>query len=157
MTLFSKTIALLSVFGFIAGASATDAGTDATSPLGYWQTERSEGKHASKINVYECGQNAVCGKIVALEEPDDPATGKPKVDPKGLPLMDLEIMKDFKKVGETKWENGEIYDPKEGKIYSAEFEMQDAGKIMKLRGYVKIPLFGKTQTWQRIGKDEAFK
>ncbi|WP_052046010.1 DUF2147 domain-containing protein [Candidatus Paracaedibacter symbiosus] len=167
MKISSTGIVVLSVFGFMASVQAKTPEKNPQhqaanlpnpfSPDGYWQTERSEGKLASKIHVYQCGEKTVCGKIVALEEPNDPTTGKPKVDPEGRPLMGMEIMKNFKNSEGMEWTDGEIYDPKEGKTYSAQFEIAEAGKVMKLTGYVLITLLGKTQTWHRIGKDELLK
>lgn len=119
------------------------------SPLGYWKTE--EGK--AKVHVYTCGEN-ICGKIVALKEPNDPQTGKSKADPKGVPMINMEIMKGFKKENETHWKDGEIYDPKEGKMYSAELTLAEEGKKIELRGYVLVTLFGRTQTWERIGEKD---
>lgn len=119
------------------------------SPIGYWKTE--EGK--TKVHVYHCGEN-ICGKIIDLKEPNDPVTNKPKADPSGTPMINMEIMKGFKKENETHWNDGEIYDPKEGKNYSAEFTVSEDGKKLELRGYVLVTLFGRTQTWERIGEKD---
>lgn len=145
------------IFGFIATAEAAidphsthEKLANPFTPIGYWRTE--DGK--AKVQVYECGKKKVCGKIIALKEPNDPKTGKPKVDPNNKALMGIEIMKNFKNTEGINWEGGEIYDPKEGKTYSAEFTIEESGKVMKLRGYVLITLLGKTQTWNRMSKEE---
>src|SRR5215469_9559828 len=49
-------------------ASAGDA-------RGNWLTENGR----AKVAIVNCG-GALCGNIVALKEPNDPATGKPKTD-----------------------------------------------------------------------------
>ena len=120
------------------------------SPKGFWLN----GDKKGVIEVYSCGDK-MCGKLVSLKEPIDPDTRKPKLDKHNpdpalqtRPLQGLEIMKGFKKVDNNSYEDGEIYDPKEGKTYSAEFTMKDAN-TMDLRGYIGISLFGRTQTWTR--------
>lgn len=47
------------------------------------------------------------------------------------------------------WVDGKIYDPNSGKTYSAKMSLADK-RTLKLRGYVGIPLFGKTATWTRV-------
>ena len=50
---------------------------------------------------------------------------------------------------DNEWTGGTIYDPNSGKTYSAKMSLKD-NKTLKLRGYVGIPLFGKTSTWTRV-------
>lgn len=52
------------------------------------------------------------------------------------------------KYEEGKWEGGWVYDPETGSTYTGDAEMIDADTI-KLRGYVIIPLFGRTVTLTR--------
>lgn len=46
------------------------------------------------------------------------------------------------------WTGGSIYDPKSGKTYSAKMKLENINEL-HLRGYVGIPLFGKTSEWTR--------
>lgn len=160
MNFFYKILSLVGIFGFIAAAEAAKdsrsehaALPNPFTPIGYWRTEESK----AKVQIYECGEKKICGKIITLKEPNDPDTKKPKVDPDGKPMLGMEILKNFSNTDAAHWDGGEIYDPKEGKTYSAEFTLEESGKVMKLRGYVLITLLGKTQTWQRMTKDEILK
>src|SRR5262249_24514412 len=47
----------------------------AGNPGGKWLTKDG----TATVNIAPCGE-ALCGTIVALKEPNDPKTGKPKVD-----------------------------------------------------------------------------
>ena len=47
-----------------------------------------------------------------------------------------------------KWVGGWAYDPDGGSTYSGQMELADPNTL-KLRGYVGIPLFGRTETWTR--------
>ena len=49
----------------------------ATDPAGVWQTQAGD----ARVKVSKCG-GGICGVIVGLKDPIDPATGKPQVDDK---------------------------------------------------------------------------
>ncbi len=115
--------------------------------LGVWLTE--EG--TSKVEIYKCGEQ-YCGKIVWLQEPE--RDGKPRVDDKNpeerlrtQPLMGLVILRGFA-YDDGDWTGGKIYDPKSGNDYTAKMKLEDENTL-KLRGYVLVPLFGRTTTWKR--------
>lgn len=148
---------LTSALVFLAVSATSNASAD-HDPLGFWKSEDSR----AKVKFGPCDNDAskICGKIVELKWPTDPVTQKPKLDKHNpdaslqtRPLMGLEIVRDFHKDDEpNKWTGGTIYSPREGKTYTAEFTMPDNGTL-KVRGYVFIPLLGKTQVWTRT--DEA--
>ena len=45
--------------------------------------------------------------------------------------------------------DGEILDPKNGKLYKAKVKLAEVGRKLELRGYIGIPTLGRTQTWIR--------
>jgi uncharacterized protein (DUF2147 family) len=63
-------------------------------------------------------------------------------------LLGLEILRGFAYDGDNLWKGGKIYDPKSGNDYSAKMTLVDE-HTMELRGYVLIPLLGRTETWTR--------
>lgn len=153
MNLFYKVIGIFSLITAVQAVHQPSYGQTAaagsSSPIGYWRTE--DGK--AKVEIYACGEKTICGKIIALKEPNDPKTGKPKVDPKGKAMLGMEIIKNLKNTESAEWEDGKIYDPKEGETYSAQLTLEESGNVIKLRGYVLTPLFGRSQTWQRVTKE----
>ncbi|MGA3213302.1 MAG: DUF2147 domain-containing protein [Terriglobales bacterium] len=117
------------------------------------------GKDA-KIQIFKCGQK-YCGKIVWLIEPRYPANspygppGQNKVDRSNpdpalrkTPLLDLQMMRDFEYDGAGLWKNGTVYDPDNGKTYSARMTM-DSPNQLNLRGYIAFSIFGRTEVWTR--------
>ena len=50
----------------------------------------------------------------------------------------------------NEWGNGYIIDPKNGEIYHCKMTIDPDGNTLQVRGYIGIPLFGRTQTWTRI-------
>lgn len=117
--------------------------------LGKWLT----GDKKAHIELYKC-QDKYCGKIVWLIEPNA-ENGKPKVDEhntddklKIRPLMGLNLLTDFVYDEGGEYEDGEIYNSRDGKIYSCNMDLK--GDVLEVRGYVGISLLGKTETWTRV-------
>ena len=48
------------------------------------------------------------------------------------------------------WEGGEILDPNNGKDYRVRLRPTEGGKQMEVRGYIGVPMLGRTQTWIRV-------
>ena len=47
-----------------------------------------------------------------------------------------------------RWVDGRIYDPNSGNTYKGTIQQVDANTL-KLRGYIGISLFGRTEKWTR--------
>ncbi len=47
------------------------------------------------------------------------------------------------------WDGGHILDPNNGKTYKVKLSLKDHGSKLAVRGYIFIPLFGRTQVWTR--------
>jgi uncharacterized protein (DUF2147 family) len=106
----------------------------------------------AKIQVYKAVDGRFYGKIVWLEEPN--RDGKPKVDfrnpdkaKQNNPVIGLLILKGFKKDEDDGYEDGTIYDPKNGKTYSCKITRN--GNELHVRGYIGFSLIGRTETWTR--------
>lgn len=107
----------------------------------------------SKIQIYKAVDGKFWGKIVWLQEPLK--DGKPKVDEhnpnekwRNNPIINLPILKGFKKTGDKTYEGGTIYDPRNGKTYDCIITYRNNNEL-GLRGYVGISLIGRTNTWTR--------
>lgn len=138
---------------FVAGSTFA-AGSDDI--LGVWYNQEKD----AKIEIIKCG-DTYCGKIVWLKEPEYPAgstegvPGTQKLDHNNpdkelrkRPVMNLQIMHGFAFAGDSRWKDGKIYDPKNGKTYSAKIKLVSPQQL-DLRGYIGISLLGRTAIWTK--------
>jgi uncharacterized protein (DUF2147 family) len=119
-------------------------------PVGTWLTEGGR----SRVRVADCG-GALCGTVIWLKEPNDPETGKPKLDKKNAdaslrsrPLIGVQILLGAKPNGDKTW-TGQVYNAEDGKTYSG--TLTELGpNSLKLEGCALAGLICKAQTWTRV-------
>jgi uncharacterized protein (DUF2147 family) len=141
-----RMLAAVTFFVLLSAGIAFAENPDAI--IGEWYT--AEGK--SVVEIYKCGE-LYCGKIIWLKNPKTDE-GKEKTDMKnpdeskrGNRLMGLDILSGFRYKGENSWQDGKIYDPKNGKTYSCKMKLD--GSELKVRGYIGFSLLGRTTVWTR--------
>ena len=145
MTRFIAVLAFL--FCLIHSGSAHAQG-----PAGLWLTENGR----SVISVAPCANDVatLCGGIHWIIEGGMQFDEKnPDAALRGQPLCGLKILGGFRQNDIANWVDGKIYKADEGDIYNASLQMLPNGKLL-VRGYVGMPLFGKSQTWTRVSGDE---
>ena len=119
---------------------------DAQDIFGKWKTiDDNTGKARSIVEITQKDGKAY-GKILKLfREPGeelDPICDDCTDYRKDKKVIGMTIITDMEQDGDE-WEDGEILDPENGKVYDCKLWLED-GKL-KVRGYVAF--FFRTQTW----------
>jgi uncharacterized protein (DUF2147 family) len=152
---FVSRILLLAVtpiaFSLSTSAQAVPAPNPAlASPVGRWKTvDDSTGKVKSIVAIRE-ENGKLYGTIEQLFDPPvpDPTCYLCTGDLKDRPLVGLQILSGFVQDGHQ-WSGGQVLDPESGKIYSASLALEDGGRKLRLRGYIGVPVLGRTEHWLR--------
>src|SRR5690348_18505448 len=112
---------IITLTALLAAPSAYAQG--AGEPTGVWQTQAGD----ARVKVSKCG-GGICGVIVSLREPIDPATGKPQVDNKNpnpsltiRPIIGLPLFSGMRPAG-GKW-TGQIYNADDGGTYASSISL----------------------------------
>lgn len=141
----SKLVVTVFLCSLLIAPAAALAGPDDI--LGVWLN----GLKNTKIEISKCGEK-YCGKIVWLKEPgsDDGIEVPPKFDihNPSVPLMGLQIVHDFTYAGDNVWKGAKLYDPRSGNTYRGKMNLVSPNRL-ELRGYIGIPLLGRTEVWTR--------
>ncbi len=127
---------------------STLAWAEKTDVEGRWLTQEGDGWIRIQI-VGDSLEGSVAGspdpKQREERELDD---RNPDPDLRTRRLDGLIIMKGFEYDGDSKWSGGTVYDPNSGKTYKCTVTQVDADTL-KMRGFIGISLFGRSETWTR--------
>jgi uncharacterized protein (DUF2147 family) len=142
-------------FLFVVSARLHAQNPDAI--LGKWLN----GKQRAQIEIVKF-EGKYSGKIVWLKEPVYPSddkkgmAGKQKVDRENpdssrrtRPLMGLLVLRNFVFTRNGLWEQGQIYDPDNGKDYRCKMTLRSQD-VLDVRGFIGFSLIGRTDIWTRV-------
>jgi uncharacterized protein (DUF2147 family) len=114
--------------------------------LGVWLNAQQDGF----IRIYK-NENNFEGAIVGSPNPEDTNRvdiNNPNPQLRNQLLKGLVILNGVNFAGNNQWTKGQVYDPNNGKTYQCVLELTDH-KNLSVRGYIGIPLFGRTEVWTR--------
>jgi len=134
--------AALGLLLFTSGAAL------AASAEGTWLSQDG----GTKVRLADCG-GKLCGTVIWLNRPNDPATGKPKTDKhnpdpdkRARPLVGLQVTSDLRPDGSNRW-SGLIYNADDGRTYTAHFDVETSTRAT-VQGCV-LSVLCKGQRWTR--------
>jgi uncharacterized protein (DUF2147 family) len=117
---------------------------------GIWLTQAGD----AKVRVSKCG-GGICGVVVWLRDPIDPATGKPQVDDKNhnpslarRPIIGLPLFSGMRSTGPNKW-SGQIYNADDGNTYASNISVAGPDTL-KVEGCVGALCGG--ESWSRSSR-----
>jgi uncharacterized protein (DUF2147 family) len=136
-----------------AALASSAAWADDGSPTGLWKNiDDATGKPRALIRITESG-GALQGKIEKVfpgpGESQNPTCGKCEGASKDAPVVGLVILSGLKKDGDE-YAGGLILDPDNGKVYRSKVHLIEGGQKLKVRGYIGVPMLGRSQTWMRL-------
>jgi uncharacterized protein (DUF2147 family) len=144
--------------GAMALAVATGAVAAEPSAVGLWQ-KTEDGKPVVWVLIVDRNgvfEGAFAKMFPKPGEKTDYACNKCEDDRKDKPLLGLSFIRDMKRKSGSalEYEGGNILDPRDGAIYHALMSVSEDGQTLHLRGYLGIPMFGKTEDWTRVPDKE---
>ena len=138
------------VFLMLVGSAFAPIADNPDTIVGVWKT----GEGTAMVRIYKNGDKYQ-GKIVWLKEPNDPETGKPKQDKnhpdeatKSRPILGMINIWGFTYKENNLWDDGNIYDPKNGSTYSCTIKMINSNSL-EVRGFIEVSIIGRTDNWTR--------
>lgn len=123
-------------------------------PVGNWHSfDEKTGELKSLIVIADTGGvlNGRIDKLLRKEADQKKLCTACADDRKDKPVLGMEIIRGAKKTeGKDLWEGGQILDPENGKDYHLRLTPIEGGQKLEVRGYIGLPLLGRTQTWVRV-------
>ncbi len=133
-----KRFAVLAVLGLLLGCAANAA--PPTTPAGRWLSATGN----VEVTIHPCG-DALCGDVTRVFANNSmERLGAAKVAP---PRVGLRILSELRPDGDA-W-RGRIYDREQGRTYDCRIALAGPDTL-SVRGYVALPVFGRTQSWRRM-------
>lgn len=149
-----KIVTAIAGWAVMAGMTFA-APLESSSPVGFWKTiDDVTGKPKSIVQISKGQDSQLIGKVVRLfpKQGEDVTKKVCKACAGSLhdkPIVGMEILKGLVPDG-GQWVNGKILDPANGKTYSCSARLAANGEKLRVRGFIGMPLFGRSQTWERV-------
>jgi uncharacterized protein (DUF2147 family) len=141
---------------WIAAGPALAQGAPGTTPAGLWRSvDDNTSKPQALVRITE-SNGEYTGRIEKLypgvsEEPN-PLCTKCEGARRNQPIVGMVIVSGVRRGPDAseEYSGGEILDPDNGSTYRALLTMADGGRRLRVRGYIGVSLFGRTQVWERV-------
>ncbi|MFG6429568.1 DUF2147 domain-containing protein [Roseateles sp. LYH14W] len=142
----------VSLIALSAALAPLHAWAGDASPVGLWKNvDDVSGKPRALIRVTEANgklQGRIEKVFPAAGEEPNPKCVKCEGALKNAPVLGLVILSGLTKDGDD-YVGGQILDPDNGKVYRSQLRLIQNGQQLSVRGYIGVPMLGRSQTWLR--------
>ncbi len=141
--------------GLIVSLACAPLAAAQPTAAGLWQQADSNGHVGGWFLVFKHGdtyEGALVKMFLKPGENPNPICTKCEGADKDKPSLGLIMIKGMQRNG-LDYKNGTILDPRSGSVYHALMKLSADGQELTLRGYLGIPLLGKSQVWLRMPDD----
>jgi hypothetical protein len=150
---------LAAAFAALLWLIATGAALADPSPIGLWQALDDDTKQPTGWFLISEHGGIFAGIIARmfLKPGEDPnaVCDQCKDDRHNHPWLGLEIIRGMRLDRDSKYVDGTILDPRDGKIYRAMMTVAPDNQTLVVRGYIGFSLLGQNQYWTRL-PDSAY-
>ena len=122
--------------------------TDLTSPEGLWQLLDSSGGSEATIRIFQ-DQGAYFGRIVEADPNNAQRCTRCTDERKDQLYNGLVIIRNMK-LQDDEYVGGDVTDPESGRTYGCRFKLINGGQDLLMRGFLGIPLLGRSKIWHRV-------
>ena len=136
----------------VLATTAVVRGAAAAGIEGRWTTfDDDTGRPRSVVEI-ESDHGTYSGRIVTLTldpgEPAEPRCTACSGARADAPIIGMVVLRIARR-SDAEGYSGTAFDPEDGTEYRCTVTLAPAGDALVIRGYVGIPLFGRTVTWRR--------
>ena len=142
------------VLAIAVASTVAPRAADGATPIGRWYAEGG----AAEVEITPCGER-LCGRVAWLRAPfdEDGCEWRDRRNPdaslRDRPLIGLQVLAGLLPAAEPgSWTGGTVYDPTSGRTYRCALELEGNDRL-QVRGYIGVPLLGRTTTWIRVGTE----
>jgi uncharacterized protein (DUF2147 family) len=135
----------------LAWACATSA--QFASPVGLWKTYSDRtGEAEGLVRIVE-ERGEFVGRVEKVFSPPNdspnPLCERCAGELRDQPVVGMAILRGVRR-GQDGYTEGTILDPDEGENYRCSLTLKEAGRLLEIRGFIGLSLFGRTQVWTRV-------
>jgi len=120
------------------------------SPAGLWKTIDDETGEARSLVRIKLDDGVLTGSVEKILDPGkaDALCDACEDELKNKPIVGMMIIREMR-FEDDQFEGGTILDPNNGKSYKCIIWLGEDGQKLNVRGYIGLPLLGRSQVWYR--------